>query len=285
MLFKILQIGHLFDEWIQKKAKIKLRGLGKLSRYLRKDRWIDYLGIQLFFDHRCADNYIRLTNGRFNEPETHAFLAKVIHSFPGQKFNFIDVGANVGEFIFNFGHHNSVVKVYAFEPQPIQFEVLKSTVQFNRLDQFNLINKAVSDRVQQLHFDYSQYNSTRAGISDASDGNTIITTTLDQEITDVNAPVILLIDVEGHELRVMQGGRGLIRDQRPLIIFEFNMTTKKSISLHEIQEELGADYQIFQLVENGQLLSTINDNTWNLVAIHADSTFAPLIAMQHASLL
>ena len=43
--------------------------------------------------------------------------------------------------------------------------------------------------------------------------------TLDAELADL-APSVVKVDVEGAELAVLEGGRGLLQDTRPLLIVE-----------------------------------------------------------------
>ena len=91
--------------------------------------------------------------------------------------------------------------------------------------------------------------------------------TLDAENLDTDKPLFLLIDVEGAELRVMQGGRSLIQKYRPLIVFEYHEISKRTFSIHEIQAELGEQYELFRLRRDGRLDSELENDTWNAVAI------------------
>ena len=50
----------------------------------------------MYFNHKIADNYGRLLNENFNEPETHIFLYKVFALPEINNIHFVDIGANMG---------------------------------------------------------------------------------------------------------------------------------------------------------------------------------------------
>jgi hypothetical protein len=75
-----------------------------------------------------------------------------------------------------------------------------------------------------------------------------------------------LIDVEGAELKVMQGGRNFIRNNQPLIIFEYNHVSRRYFTLDEIRKELGEGYHLYRLTATGHLDEDFS-TTWNVVAL------------------
>ncbi|MCK5347609.1 MAG: FkbM family methyltransferase, partial [Candidatus Heimdallarchaeota archaeon] len=96
--------------------------------------------------------------------------------------------------------------------------------------------------------------------------------TIDTELNLKGDPGILLIDVEGAELKVIKGGMNFVQDCEPLIIFEFNDLTKKYFSMEELKEVLGEKYSIFRLRKDSMLDVDFSD-TWNCVAIPAKSVY------------
>ena len=101
----------------------------------------------------------------------------------------------------------------------------------------------------------------------------LIAGTLDTELPAPLPLPILLIDVEGAEVRVLKGGAAFIRAHRPLIIFEFNYVSQQVFCLDDVRKELGQDYSIWRLRSDGRLDQDFSQ-TWNCVGIHKDSVFA-----------
>ncbi len=84
---------------------------------------------------------------------------------------------------------------------------------------------------------------------------------------DWDQAVIVLIDIEGGELAALTGGSGFIARYHPLIIFEYNATTRKYFPLSAAATLLGSTYQIVRLrSEDGRLDEDLSA-TWNVVAL------------------
>jgi hypothetical protein len=130
-------------------------GLGFLLRKLRHDFFIDVKGKKLYFNHKVADSYIRLINGRYNEPETHIFLDFVFANCGNNNFHFIEVGGNVGEYMIDYSANPSIKKVTIFEPQPELIKSLQRTVDTNNFLNTTLIPKPVSNKEEIVYFDFS----------------------------------------------------------------------------------------------------------------------------------
>jgi len=137
---------------------------------------------------------------------------------------FVDIGANVGLFtstMSRFQHFYSNVRMYAFEPNPDTFARLAKTVQGKDIKIFNL---AVSDTEENLefvegavshvfteksHFNHYHYKKQLKN----QNFITIKSKRLDQ--FDIEGDeIILKIDVEGHELKVLNGAKSLFEQNR-----------------------------------------------------------------------
>jgi hypothetical protein len=84
--------------------------------------------------------------------------------------------------------------------------------------------------------------------------------------------VVLMIDVEGYEPKVLMGGGRFIERIQPLIIFEYNFVSKRYFRLGNIQDILGPGYRIYRLRVDG-LLDGENEKAWNCVAIPVGTEF------------
>ena len=251
---------------------ITLRGMGFVLRLVHTDHVLDVAGKKLYFNHKVATCYNRLVNGEFNEPETHVFLKRIFESSRDNAI-FIDVGANVGEMIVDVARYPNVVRVLGFEPNAECVRACRKTAALNEYRHVQIVEKVLNadGTAVQMFAD-----ATPLASSIVDKGNrpemTVGATTLDAELLKFREPAVILIDVEGAEALVLQGGKRYIQAARPLIIFEYNDVSRKFFSLDTIRTLLGGTYAVFRLRHDG-LLDQSFEETWNCVAVSSDSGF------------
>ena len=228
----------------------------------------------MFFNHRVAGCYVRLINGEYTEPETHIFIQRVIGGI-NSSVNFIDVGANVGEMVLDAAQYEKVKYIYAFEPHPECAKACRISMMLNGYDdKAVVIQKILSENTDPVKFDFNAIspNASSIVISDEKSGTFVYPATLDNEFPGAIETSILLIDVEGAEPLVLKGGENFIKRNLPLIIFEYNDTSKKYFNLDNIRKILGSDYHIYRL-RSDAYLDRDYINTWNCVAVNVNSAF------------
>jgi FkbM family methyltransferase len=148
-----------------------------------------------------------------------AILASTLH----RDATYVDVGANRGQVLREAvriapeGHH------IAFEPIPsLADEVARS---FPLVDCRRMAIGATREVAQFCHFRKLDGWSglRRSPEIDDERGDpeylTVEVSTLDAELAGIT-PGIIKIDVEGAELAVLEGGRALLSEARPIVIFE-----------------------------------------------------------------
>ena len=251
---------------------IHLRGLGFALRTIKRpfvfrtgDRWF-------YFDPAQAGAYITLMVDPYPEIETHLFLHRVLESHPGP-LTFVDVGASIGEIVIDIAGYPQVTRVVAFEPQATAAAAIRRSVELNGFKQTTVVQKLVGKTQAQLEFTQSPCSPAASHIAEASEQGTGILlpcTTLDDELGSLQGPVAMVIDVEGAEFKVIQGGREFVRRLRPLIVFEYQEPQRGKFSLDEFQEMLGPGYSIYRLRGDGWLDRRF-ESTWNCVALADDS--------------
>ena len=278
-MISIVKIYARIHHFIHDYFSINIPGLGFFLRCIQKDFVFELHGKKMLFNHQIADNYGRLLCNNYNEPETHIFLDKVFANDQIRNFHFVDIGANIGEFLLDYSDHKNVLKLTAFEPQPEQKIVLEQSIQLNNFTKTTVIPKPVADVSKEILFNFNSKNSTASGITQDTDlGTALLSTSIDEYFVDFsNQQFVFLIDTEGAELDIMKGGRKLIQQSHPLIIFEYNHVTEKHFSLEEVRAELGPTYSIFQLEQSGELSERFK-KIWNLVAIPNNDTFKFLLS-------
>lgn len=164
------------------------------------------------------------TNGEF-------FLLRQVLSFKTDaahdKFIVFDVGANVGEWTAQLLHiaeeqGREELSVHSFEPSPFTFSQLQSTLQEIGNEKIHLVNMGMGNvkESKDLHITHdgagtnSLYKRRLEGLDVSYDRTeTIQITTVDtycneNDISHIN---FLKIDVEGHELAVVQGAKVMLK--------------------------------------------------------------------------
>lgn len=161
------------------------------------------------------------------EPMTTELFKR--HAPPGGVV--VDVGANIGHFtlvaakaVGSEGH------VYAFEPVPALFAELAENVHINGLDNTTLVQAALgeTEAVANLYTHRRNPGGHSLSESNVSDGIgeilSVETRTLDQfarERLDGRPVRLIKIDVEGSEGAVIKGAQEVLREHRPVLVFEF----------------------------------------------------------------
>lgn len=160
----------------------------------------------------------------FEPHETSLFAARLR---PGMVV--VDVGANVGYYSLLAA---SLVGpdgiVYAFEPSPMVFDRLSTTVLRNSIAQISVLNTGVGESSGSidLYVPLTEGNHTPTMVpNDGGQAVSVAITTLDEFFAERGSARIdlLKIDVEGFEPDVIRGADGLLRSGRiAAILCEFN---------------------------------------------------------------
>jgi FkbM family methyltransferase len=166
------------------------------------------------------------------DPAEIQFVRKSLR--PGQVA--LDVGCHKGAYTYWMRRRvGPSGAVYAFEPQPKQVAYLRDAFSVMHYDNVELVPMAVSDKCGQLPL-YTPAVSTHFASLEPRDEDgpdrtvsllpapcslLVDVTTLDEFFTsDRKPPHFLKIDVEGHELSVLEGGRRTLELHHPTTLVE-----------------------------------------------------------------
>jgi len=156
-------------------------------------------------------------------------LSNLLFSLLRLSKTFVDVGANVGFYTVAALKMKQDLRVISFEPNPVVFSKLSRNLKLNNcLDRASIVNVAVSNATKGS-VDFFVPKST--GSSGGSMSNLhpeegspvmqiISTTTLDKNLKVLTEVDVIKVDVEGHELKVIQGSLKTIRNFSPTIVIE-----------------------------------------------------------------
>lgn len=161
-----------------------------------------------------------------------------------------DVGANIGFYSVLLGTLPSVKQVHSFEPTEEAFHELAGNVKLNQLEEkCHLHNVALSEiqgRAQMnLVGECSGANALavttihqdKTVLSQAS----VVLSTLDDIVANItlNEPIVIKVDVEGHELAVLKGSAKLLESSNGVIQIEIYQNNDKNEKIVEFLESKG----------------------------------------------
>jgi FkbM family methyltransferase len=116
-------------------------------------------------------------------------------------------------------------KVFAFEPEAHNFQLLKNNLQSNGCDNVRLFNCAVSDRegiarIELNPINYGDHRIATNATDTRSASQEVKTTTLDKALSELpdGAVRFVKIDVQGHEMNVLRGMTETLRRNPDLIL-------------------------------------------------------------------
>lgn len=141
----------------------------------------------------------------------------------------LDVGSNKGSYLFSMARWAKGAPVIAFEPQRKLADYLTGACQRSGFSNVTVENLALSNQEGELQLYVpgdadSPGASLESGIAGKTPCHTetVKVTTLDTYVAaKLKRPVrVIKIDVEGHELAVVQGALATIRRDRPLLVIE-----------------------------------------------------------------
>jgi FkbM family methyltransferase len=165
----------------------------------------------------------------------------------------LDVGAHIGTFSIPFARAvQPGGSVLAFEPVPETLDVLRRNVAINGVP-VTSIQAVVSETVVAMRGTAVHGNTALASFQAAGGDSEAVAPTIvlddfyaDQELQGRIG--LLKVDVEGMEMHVLRGARGLVEDHRPAIMVEVNRRNlaRSGSTVAELEEFLsGYGYHLF----------------------------------------
>jgi len=233
-------------------------------------------------------------SGIFDPLETELFNAEI-------KKNdvVLDIGANIGYYTLiaaKLVGENGVV--FAFEPEPTNFALLKRNVEINGYKNVILVQKAVSNKTGKVKLYLSERNLGDHRIYNSQDGRQSIeieAIRLDDYFKDYNGKIdFIKMDVQGSEGGVFQGGSRVLKKNKDVkVVTEFWPVGLKRFGI-DAEEYLKLiiehGFQIYEINEPKQRMEPINiskllgtytpekENYTNLLCIRENKQVATCLA-------
>ena len=219
--------------------------------------------------------------------EWEAWMTRAIHPYLKGAL-FFDIGANYGWYCL-VAKHAGARKIVAFEPSKPIFQLLRATMELNGIPA-EVIEAGVGDlyKTLRLYSDEKCPGSAtflnlaaarqQAGIGDLpipKEGYDVPVLVLDGEVEELlqrepdlkRAPVVLKIDVEGFEPRVVRGARRLLsrRDVPVTVFIEHHPDPEERFGFSEMLDFFEAQGFILNLVEHDDSIVKITREQLNEV--------------------
>ena len=250
----------------------------KFFQSLLKSRWNHPKLYNLGYSHRVALRPLTHASIRLKkqhlEPGIRVLITSLVQKLDEHKDEgwFFDVGANVGLYVWEVAKVCPTRKILAFEPDPANFQLLEMTQKEADILNLGLCPDALSNQTDEVSFSQDPLTSATGCIrgeekpwveqylNGSTNQITVNTRTMDSAVDDNKIPSLIKIDVEGHEVEVLEGAIHTLSDAKPLLIIEsFPPKQAKVISLLQTY-----GYNL----EDADRGSPVNSKTNNLFAWH-----------------
>lgn len=244
--------------------KVRIAYFRNVIRHLALDQW--------------PGGYITRTDGRFAYVPSHVDVTAGYRLFkpvldigiigamcrPGDCV--LDIGANVGDWTMQFALTvGPTGRVLAFEPVPYLAETVAKTARLNRQDWVEVHQLALSAADGRAEFSVEKGNSGGSRLGRVA-GDFSLTSVPTRRLDSLLAerPVLervdfVKIDVEGHELGVLQGAVETLKRFRPPLVLECGIEPDEDRhAIHDLLVGLGYDI-IGPIVPGGIMEATWAD--------------------------
>jgi FkbM family methyltransferase len=175
----------------------------------------------------------------------HGFVINLIKPYVNKNQAVLDLGANIGTQTITYANYFGPENVIAIEPNPECVECLRKNI-----PDCTVIKAAVSDEFS----DKSLFLQDNVGASYITEGQGVKTIRLDDCQPFLNSIVnnkkftFIKIDVEGYEIKALQGAKNFISKHKPVMVIEINEITLNRYGYNQNQllneiKTLGYNYQ------------------------------------------
>lgn len=209
----------------------QLSGLG-LRRFAAVNRVNDWVLSRVKTRRAVVDGHVMYLDARDSldlslnhvyEP----FETELVQSLVHETDTVLDVGANIGYYTLILARLvGPRGRVFAFEPDPANFALLKKNVESNGYKNVVLVNAALSDRPATLRLYLSEENRGDHRIYPSDDARRTIqipAITADDYLAGLSHEIAFIkMDVQGAEAKVLRGMQRLLQETpKCQMLFEF----------------------------------------------------------------
>ena len=187
----------------------------------KKNNWLPPSSFEEKIKHLIIPNKLYIRRLVLKEWMKGRTDIKFLKYFTNKNLNSLDIGAYKGVYTYFISKYSK--KVYAFEPNPKSYKILKKTVGKNvKVFPYALSDQSTSDflKIPKGKKGYSNQGGSLRNIKlDKNFGKVRVET---KKIDDLKLKNIgfIKIDAEGVELKVLNGAKELIKKYKPVLLIE-----------------------------------------------------------------
>lgn len=204
--------------------------IGRIIQSFSKSDFVEIEGRKMFTQNNDG---LALSIFKIYEPNQTEIVKKYVH----EGDIVIDIGAHVGYYTLLMAQlvgENG--KVYSFEPDPVNFQLLKKSVEINGFENVVLIQKAVSNITDKVKLflgdDDSAINRIYdAKLGDAKESIDVESVTIDEYFKENDELInFIKLDSEGSEVKIINGMKQFLSRNKKLVMMTefFPFLIKKS---------------------------------------------------------
>tara|TARA_Y100000590_G_scaffold125371_1_gene143407 strand:+ start:536 stop:1378 length:843 start_codon:yes stop_codon:yes gene_type:complete len=249
--------------------------LGRFVRSLSKSNIVEIEGRKMFTQNNDG---LALSVFKIYEPNQTKIVKKYVHE--GDVV--IDVGAHVGYYTLLMAQLvGKNGKVYSFEPDPVNFELLKKSVEINGFENVVLIQKAVSDTTEKIKLFLGDNDSAINRIYDAKLGDAkksidVESVTIDEYFKENDKLFnFIKIDSEGSEAKIINGMEKFLTKNRKLIMmtefFPFLIKKSGDEPKQYLKSLENSGFELYNILDDNKETNKINSESF--LKIEPDSEY------------
>lgn len=226
------------------------------SQKIEKDRIARVVldGFTIFVDSTDPSIGGAILKYKIYEPHVMTVLKKLLK--PNHVF--LDIGASIGWFTLMTASLLSEGRVFAVEPAPNNLRLLYRSIVANGFSNVTVLPYAATDMNTLLQFSQGISNNVVQTIdkTNAHIGEYVPGVKIDDFLDPQLRVDVIKIDVEGHELKALNGMHRLLTIFHPVIVSEFNPKAMRE----------------FAGIEPGSYLQALDDLGYKLAVIQGDGS-------------
>lgn len=224
---------------------------------------LDYQGKRFLLQAKCDDG---LTNRLFYEGTwAEDQQVKLFMTLSREARVIYDVGAFVGLYSILCRLENTKSDIYAFEPNPYNFNRLNRNLELNNINSVRTLELALGNESNQVDLWVPEEALTSDVSSTIGQHTTsfydfkykqvqVAQNSIDNLVGDkiIAPPSLMKIDAEFQELKILQGAQQTLQDYAPLLFIEIFDLEVKRIQNPKLSEVLDEDWtlQVEQLLKS-----------------------------------
>ncbi len=158
-----------------------------------------------------------ILSDQYYEPDTHTVIKAIYANL--KRGSLIHAGTFFGDMLPSFSSSVSG-HVYAFEPVLENYILARLCVEKNNLSNVILFHAALSDGVSNVRVNTGIDEQVHRGGASFIDEKGVISATLAIDNLSLSDVAVIQLDVEGHELKALQGAVRTIQKSHPIIMIE-----------------------------------------------------------------